>query len=491
LSSNFPTVSRFLNIDISDTTANTRLWAWEAAFEGWKEKSIFGWGAENFQDLFDNHYNPRFLEVSFEETVWDKPHNFPLEVLGTIGVIGFIAYLSIIGLFYYYLIQIYQKEENKTKRNAFLILGGAMAAYIGQSLFSIEAINSQLFFFGILAMVSYFYTNNTDQKQKNFFQKGVIQKGMAFIFIVILVFVPYFLYKNYSMYKSSILMSQARDATDYIKAFPSEESLGLLNVWQENALATLAYPVPFSWEQALYLTKDLIDLDGFGIIDKAILDKVSPKIIENFEYEIRKNNYSFSNRLWLSQLYFLLAQYCDISFLEKSNKLLLEAKEISPKHQQVPIHLAKNYILQNRISEAIGLLRQLKEDNPNLAEPHWFLGILLYENGQEEEGLKELELGYNYGSRNIGNIKFLIDIYAKIKEYDKIIPLYIELTERDSGNASYFASLAAVYAEKGDKENMFIYLNKAVELNPGLKEEARLFLEQQGMGVNLPTQSGN
>ena len=93
---NYSKISHAIDINPSSTTASTRLLSWQVALEGWREKPFFGWGLENFQDLFDNNYKADFLDYGFGETVWDKPHNNLVEVLSESGVIGLILYLTII-----------------------------------------------------------------------------------------------------------------------------------------------------------------------------------------------------------------------------------------------------------------------------------------------------------------------------------------------------------------------------------------------------------
>jgi tetratricopeptide (TPR) repeat protein len=266
-------------------------------------------------------------------------------------------------------------------------------------------------------------------------------------------------------------MGDARDAAE----------IGSVYLWQKNAVATLNYEVPFLWEQAIFLTKDLVDIEKAGKLDKKTLDLVSPRLIEIFEREIKKNLNSYLFRFWFSQLYGFMGEYVDNKYYENSNNLLSEAIEFSPGRQQIPLLLAKNYLLQKKTAEGIKVLEDLVNKNPEFKEPHWFLGLALIQEGQEEKGMEELEKGKDFGITFKSNILYLIDIYAKRKEYDKIVPLYEKLIREESANASYYASLAAVYAAMDDKDNLIINLNKAVELNPNLAEEAKKFLEQNGI----------
>src|SRR5207253_2786510 len=48
--------SRLLQLSLSDYTAQTRLWVWSEARQGFFERPILGWGPENFTPVFDKHF---------------------------------------------------------------------------------------------------------------------------------------------------------------------------------------------------------------------------------------------------------------------------------------------------------------------------------------------------------------------------------------------------------------------------------------------------
>ncbi len=472
LSKNFPSIARLIDISPSTTTASTRLMAWKIAFKAWQDRPIFGWGPENYQDAFDKYYNPEFLKYSFAETVWDKPHSFPLEVLSETGTAGFACYLALIIVLVFYLIRIIKTEQDDKGRLGAMILVGAVIAYVIQSGFAFETSNSLLMWIVLLALVSYYHSSVSQTKE---YDKILFNKFIGWITILAIIAVPYLVYKNYTFYKASVQMGDARDAAEIASVYQ----------WQKNAELVLSTTVPFLWEQAIFLTQDLSSFDGNNKLNKNLLEPVSPRLIEIFEREISREPDSYLYRFWLSQLYGFMGEYVDNKYYQDSNELLKEAWEINPDHQHIPLLLAKNYLLQNKTEEGIEILEELVQKNPEFEEPHWFLGIALFRNGDEDRGVEELEKGQGFGLTYRSNIFYLIDVYAKIEEYDKIIPLYKRLIREDeSGRAGYYANLAAIYAALGDEESVIINLNKAVELNPDLAKEAELFLEQQGIDIN-------
>ena len=74
------------NTSFSSGTSETRLMAWQSAWQGIKERPFQGWGLGNYEIVFNKYYNPKFLKYGFTETVWDKPHNWLLEIGVTAGI---------------------------------------------------------------------------------------------------------------------------------------------------------------------------------------------------------------------------------------------------------------------------------------------------------------------------------------------------------------------------------------------------------------------
>ncbi len=469
---NLPAIARLLDIRPAETTASTRLMAWQIALKGWKDKPLLGWGPENYQDIYDKYYNPKFLEYSFAETVWDKPHSYPLEVLSSMGVIGFSCYAAIIVILLFYLKKIIKKQDSDNKKFAFMILTCAIAAYIVQNSFGIETSNSLQMWFFVVAFVGFSY--GADGEEAKFYNKELLYKLTGWLALLVLLITPCLIYKNYNFYKASVVMGDAEDAAEI-------ESLYL---WQKNAPKVLDVKTPFIWEQAIFLTKNLSIFDGKQILDKKTLEAVTPRLADIFESNIKKYPVSYVLRFWAGQLYCFMGEFIDSKYYERSEQLLNEALNMNRDRQPAAMVLAKSYLLQNKTKEGIELLEEINSGENDYAEAHWFLGLALIQDKQKERGIKELEKSGDFGlSFHKGNILYLIDLYAEDKNYEKIIPLYERLIAQEPNNPQYYASLAVAYAGIGDKENTVINLNKAVELQPELAEEAKKFLEQQGIDI--------
>lgn len=88
--------SRLFEISFKDQTAQTRFWTWGSAWQGFLERPVLGWGAENFSPVFDKYFNPNhYLPGQNSETWFDRAHSIFFDYLTETGVLGLLSYLSI------------------------------------------------------------------------------------------------------------------------------------------------------------------------------------------------------------------------------------------------------------------------------------------------------------------------------------------------------------------------------------------------------------
>lgn len=96
--------ARLLDINFTEETAQTRFWTWRSAWEGFKERPIFGWGPENFSTVFDRHFDTRhFAPGRYTETWFDRAHSVIFDYLAETGILGLLSYLSMFVVFFWQL----------------------------------------------------------------------------------------------------------------------------------------------------------------------------------------------------------------------------------------------------------------------------------------------------------------------------------------------------------------------------------------------------
>lgn len=93
--------TRLFNLGLQSTSLSSRLWTWEAALEGFKERPLLGWGPENFSVVFDAHFDTRhYVPGEPSETWYDRAHSIFLDHLVETGAFGLLAFLSLFAVFF-------------------------------------------------------------------------------------------------------------------------------------------------------------------------------------------------------------------------------------------------------------------------------------------------------------------------------------------------------------------------------------------------------
>jgi O-antigen ligase len=171
--------SRMLQINFSERTAQTRLWTWGSAWNGFKERPILGWGPENFPTVFDKYFNTGHYMANLPTETWfDRAHSVIFDYLAETGILGLLSYLGIYIVFYFMFfrsIKIYNELKNKKNLSQDLpndlqwnLIFSILIAYFVQNLIIFEVLPMYLNFFLILAFSSYvfnFLKSEADLKQ--------------------------------------------------------------------------------------------------------------------------------------------------------------------------------------------------------------------------------------------------------------------------------------------------------------------------------------
>jgi len=171
---------RVFDISFSATTFRHRLIMWEIALRGFKERPIFGWGPENYYQVFDRHFNIKYFNPNQGFGAWfDRAHNVFFDYLVETGIIGLLSYIGMFVVFYWQLFKTRNHAKNDAEKNGdkenlminsqWSIVSKALLfampiAYLvqGMMLFEVLSIYLQLFLF--LAFASYYlYFRETNE----------------------------------------------------------------------------------------------------------------------------------------------------------------------------------------------------------------------------------------------------------------------------------------------------------------------------------------
>ncbi len=153
--------NRLLDLSPGEQSFKTRTWTWNSAWQGFKERPVFGWGPENFSAVFDRYFDPRhYIPGANSETWFDRAHSVFFDYLAETGFLGLVSYISIFVVFFWQLFknkkaalahQFREKEKENLYHNP-LLFGLLLALPIGYliqglALFDVLPIYLNLFLF--------------------------------------------------------------------------------------------------------------------------------------------------------------------------------------------------------------------------------------------------------------------------------------------------------------------------------------------------------
>jgi len=165
---------------LAQTTAQTRFLNWTMAWNGFKQRPIFGWGPENYRSVVDAHFIPKLSNFSLAETHPDKPHNYFLEILATSGLVGGIAYGALLIAILLSIYSLWRRELLDSKSSALLF--GILATSIAQNLTAFETHGSIIVFLLVVSKLSALDSKIESKKIPTTFFLSACVFGCAYIF---------------------------------------------------------------------------------------------------------------------------------------------------------------------------------------------------------------------------------------------------------------------------------------------------------------------
>lgn len=103
---------RVFDISFSAETFSTRRIMWGVAWEGFKERPLFGWGPENYIKVFDQKFDTAYFVPSQQFGAWfDRAHSVTFDYLAETGAFGLLAFYSLFVAYYWRMFTAHKRPE--------------------------------------------------------------------------------------------------------------------------------------------------------------------------------------------------------------------------------------------------------------------------------------------------------------------------------------------------------------------------------------------
>ena len=462
-----PFLSRIASISLSDHTTQTRLATWNAALRGFYDKPIFGWGMENFYQVFDKYF-PTVIYDKEDAVVWfDRPHNIIIQYASEGGAVGLALYLGFIGFLIYYLLR-YQK-----KNYIGIIFSSFLIAYIGQNLFVFDSLNSSMPFYFMIGFISHLVLRESEKPAQPHIEEKqipfVIKNNKEIVYIASFLIMAFIIWycnivpmsqnanflKTFAMVNKNFSENEAKDLLDTIEKGPYLGRFELIYVaadWIKNMIKDNNKPS--------FILSEL-----FSRSEKQMLDS-----IEKHQGDVRLK-------------IFLMNFYMDTMGIEEENAKKIIAMrektiEQSPTRAYTFLLTGRAYMSLGEYEKGVADFEKASDLAPRVFDPHWalFSGYVTIKNiDKAQEQLKILKELRTLAS---DNYKRIAGVYAARGYYKEAEELLLEGITHFPNATILYSSMADVYAKDGKIVEARKAAEKAVEIDPSFKGEADAFIKE-------------
>ncbi|OIO47375.1 MAG: hypothetical protein AUJ32_03085 [Parcubacteria group bacterium CG1_02_40_82] len=459
------TLSRLTTISLSGMDVQTRLLAWKMSLKGVAERPILGWGWENFATVFNKYYDPYIYPT---ENWFDRAHNIVFDTTISTGLVGLLSYLAIFGVVFWTLWRAFRRKRIDFLNMA--LFGILMVGYFAQNFFVFDMLHSYLPFFAVLAFINWIgKTEQNSASQPK--QESSVVKPNIFAYLSTLVI---FIFAVYLVnIKPALASSYSIDAL-------KKQNLGPV-VMLDGFKKSLSYGTFGRFEVRLQLFETAKNLmNGY----ESAKDKQAVQEFVNFalaEGDKNAKERPFDTRYLLSigQLNLMASAY-DAKRFDRAAEILEIAQKQSPDRQITLYALAEIRLRQGRASEGISLLKKSYDVNPKVTESLWNLTLVYFATGDMEKAQKSLSQLETSSSLTAEQNKRIAEVLANQSNFQAALPYLLKAIELAPTNADYYAALADLYRQVGDKAKAKEAALKAVELNPAMKQAADEFIKSLG-----------
>lgn len=509
-------LNRITTISLSDYTAQTRLWTWESAWQGFLERPLLGYGQENFYTVANKYFNPQIFRDSGSQIWFDRAHNVYLDHLLTGGIIGLLLYLavliyplgrfalqhlfpqrgnevalqnighkvrvlSMLGLF---IQRIFPKHGAESVwhniANQLLVL--SMFAFFIQGIFVFESLPVYLGFFIVIGFMSFLTQGKSFQLPR--------VASVALLAVMVVAYVPIMYYTNYREYKANRIVidgirlqaaspqqafSMIRDGIEYNSAGVQEYRLrlaefvaGLIQNQRIGPSETLAYVT---------------------YVDGELLKRIDANPHDAASYLLLARHYNYSYVLDPERLY-------------KVEEVVRKGLELSPTRPQfyselgyANLYIAKQLRGEGKIEEADAYNEKMIESfdkaiqlNDTVAESYINMIIVLLASDQREKVQEYFdamdEKGLIYKTESV--LQRMANAAVAGNSYDWSVRLYTMLIELQPNNPQYLIGVALSYANLGKNEEAITAALKVKEFGAEYAVQSDEFIEKIRAGEFEP-----
>jgi len=469
-------LEKIVSISPNAPTAQNRLMTWNSAYQGFKEKPIFGYGYENFYQVFDKYFNPKIYRHAGSVVWFDRAHNMIFDRLITGGLIGLLLYLSLLFVPLIYLWKWFIKSKADNNYLMPMVFTLVMLAYLIQNLFIFEALVTYIPLFIVLAFLSQFcpdYFEKFSQSKKPY---------LILLTISIIIFLPI-------LFNINVRLAAAnKGLIDGMIKTQKKETEVAYNRFVE----VIEMNTPYNQEYRQHFAEFVSGSISSDLVDTNWQRRAALRTIQEFDKQIEEKPKSARNYLMFMRFLNKVYKF-NVEWLNKSLDLGKKAVQLSPTRPQVYNEIAYNQIYLGKYYESIGNTEKANQFfnesvintekalalNNQVVESYINVVMILFTVGQNDKVQFYLdkmdEIGLNYHRENV--LKRMVNSAIYARDYNWASKLNKKLTELVPDKPEYWVNLALSYAYLGQKEKAVETAEKVKEFGEDYARQSELFIQ--------------
>jgi len=388
IASQLPGVLQRLAITNPAGSDETRTLQWRAAIEGFRDRPLLGYGLENHNLVWAEHFDPDIYRLSTD--VYDRTHNQYLEVLATGGAVGIIAFLGIWLAIGMTLVRAFR--AGRMSAPAVAVLWGLQIAYAIYLFFWFVDLNSTMLWIVIAALVASRATVGSVvlEATSNDPQPAAPRPWLAYGAIVLLLVCIY--REDYA----PMVANRAIARID-VRNRSLDDNLADVDLLA-NSPTHQTFHTPAVLAQFMTSLRPRYSEMRASPRDRRAIERAFGQSLSMFTREIPRD--SLNDRLYDSQAGLFAAAadfYGSSDYRQRAIDAYHRSIELSPRRIEQRIGLATLYIGEQDYERAMVVLTDAVKTDPQLGEPRYLLAKAYLGAGKADSALHMLKTSLNLG----------------------------------------------------------------------------------------------
>ena len=152
LANNIPIVRELTKFDDEQENSVTSRWvSVRMGLKGFAQRPITGWGPENFSVAYDRNFPASSFSAGVES--FDQAHSKPVEVLTTTGILGFLPWAAMWLYIFWVLVRVVRANRKMPLQMFTMFMAAGVVGYFVQNLFLFDTPATGLQLYLLLAFV--------------------------------------------------------------------------------------------------------------------------------------------------------------------------------------------------------------------------------------------------------------------------------------------------------------------------------------------------